>query len=210
MFIIRLQSIGKSISSHTIRQLKFIIPGAAITYVFDTHRVFLGLLTRTDVEGLARSVSSIGFSVNIQALSRLFAIASTGMEGLVIILFLYVLLVPWIHSIEPDVGSFHFSYSRSHILINNQYRSWRDSGILSSVIPILTVAILVGWSLLCFTLGRWSNLGYLQGAVGGEFIIIPVRLYPQSHLCVSASGLYALTFGLLGLLPAPKVHRSWL
>ncbi|OAX43162.1 hypothetical protein K503DRAFT_681820 [Rhizopogon vinicolor AM-OR11-026] len=155
MSITRLQSIGKSISNHTVRQLKFIIPGAAVTYVFDTHRVFLDLLTRTDVEGLG----------------RVFAFASTGLEGLVIILFLYVLLVPWIHGIEPN------------------YRSWRDSGVLSSVIPVLTVAILLGWSLLCFTLGRWSSLGYLQGAV-------------------AASGLYALTFGLLGLLPAPKVHRS--
>jgi len=58
-----------------------------------------------------------------------------------------------------------------YILINTQYRSWRDSGILSSVIPILTVAILVGWSLLCFTLGRWSSLGYLQGVVGGKLSI---------------------------------------
>ncbi|KAJ8592208.1 hypothetical protein M405DRAFT_851064 [Rhizopogon salebrosus TDB-379] len=155
MSITRLQSIGKSISNHTVRQLKFIIPGAAVTYAFDTHRVFLDLLARTDSD----------------AWSRLFAIASMGIEGLVIVLFLYVLLVPWIHGIEPD------------------YRSWRDSGVLSSVIPILTVAILGGWSLLCFTLGRWSGLGYLRGAVG-------------------ASGLYALTFGLLGLLPAPKVHRS--
>ncbi|KAG0706812.1 hypothetical protein DFH29DRAFT_900155 [Suillus ampliporus] len=135
MSVPRIQSIGRSISNHTVRQLKFIIPGAVITYAFNTHRVFLELLTRQDVEGLG----------------RLFALASTGLEGL--------------------------------------YRSWRDSGILSSVIPILTVAILVGWSLLSFTLGRWSSLGYLEGVVG-------------------ASGLYALTFGLLGLLPAPKVHRS--
>jgi len=35
------------------------------------------------------------------------------------------------------------------------------------------------------------------------------RLHPQSQFCFSASGIYALTFGLLGLLPAPKVHRSW-
>ncbi|KAG1722967.1 uncharacterized protein EDB91DRAFT_1063682 [Suillus paluster] len=155
MTIPRIKSIGRSISNHTVRQLKFIIPGAVITYAFNTHRVFLKLLTRQDVEGLA----------------RLFALASTGLEALVIILFLYVLLVPWIHGLEPD------------------YQSWRDSGILSSVIPILTVAILVGWSLLSFTLGRWSSLGYLEGVVG-------------------ASGIYALTFGLLGLLPAPKVHRS--
>ncbi|KAG2036927.1 hypothetical protein BDR03DRAFT_865153 [Suillus americanus] len=156
MTIPRIKYIGRTISKHTIRQLKFIIPGAAITYAFNTHRVFLELLTRQDVEG---------------QWGRLFAFASTGFEGLVITLFLYVLLVPWIHGLEPD------------------YQSWRDSGILSSVIPILTTAILVGWSLLSFTLGRWSSLGYIKGLVG-------------------ASGLYALTFGLLGLLPAPKVHRS--
>ncbi|KAG2157868.1 uncharacterized protein EDB93DRAFT_1078027 [Suillus bovinus] len=150
MTIPQIKSIGKTTSKHTVRQLKFIIPGAAITYAFNTHRVFLDLLTRQDVEG---PVGKVSFG------------------GLVIILFLYVLLVPWIYGLEPD------------------YRSWRDSGILSSVIPILTTAILVGWSLLSFTLGRWSNLGYLEGVVG-------------------ASGLYALTFGLLGLLPAPKIRRS--
>lgn len=137
-------------------------------------------------------------------LIRLFALASTGFEGLVIILFLYVLLVPWIHGLEPDVSSLLLHYTQ---LITSQYRSWRDSGILSSVIPILTTAILVGWSLLSFTLGRWSKLGYLEGVVGGELTSnLPER--SVNSACVSASGMYALTFGLLGLLPAPKVHRS--
>jgi hypothetical protein len=44
-------------------------------------------------------------------LIRLFALASTGFEGLVIILFLYVLLVPWIHGLEPDVSSFLLHYT---------------------------------------------------------------------------------------------------
>lgn len=44
-------------------------------------------------------------------LIRLFALASTGFEGLVIILFLYVLLVPWIHGLEPDVSSLLFHYT---------------------------------------------------------------------------------------------------
>jgi hypothetical protein len=101
---------------------------------------------------------------------------------------------------------FHYRASFC-MLMNTQYRSWRDSGVLSSVIPILTVAILGGWSLLCFTLGRWSGLGYLRGAVGGE-LSINQSDYPRSQYYVPASGLYALTFGLLGLLPAPKVHRS--
>lgn len=27
----------------------------------------------------------------------------------------------------------------------------------------------MGWSLLSVTLGRWSSLGYLEGAIGGEY-----------------------------------------
>ncbi|KAH7908454.1 hypothetical protein BJ138DRAFT_1068801 [Hygrophoropsis aurantiaca] len=144
----------KSFSTHTLRQLKFVVPGAAITYYFNTHRVFLGVLwsQKSDSWGRALALSSLGFG------------------SLVITLFLYVLLVPWIYGIEPD------------------YRSWRESGILSSVIPILTTSILTGWSLLSLTLGRWSDLGYIEGMIG-------------------ASGLYTLAFGLMGLLPAPKVHR---
>jgi len=41
---------------------------------------------------------------------------------------------------------------------------------LSSVIPILTAAILVGWSLLSFTLGTWSSLGYMEGTIGGKIL----------------------------------------
>jgi len=88
-----------------------------------------------------------------------------------VVLFLYVLLVPWIRGIEPN------------------YLSWRESGVLSSVIPVLTASIVMGWSLLSVTLARWSSLGYLEGVIG-------------------ASGLYALVFGLMGLIPAPKVHRA--
>ncbi|KAL4062128.1 hypothetical protein J3A83DRAFT_4113099 [Scleroderma citrinum] len=151
----RLHTIGESISRHTFRQLKFIIPGALITYIFDTHRVFLGLLNSPEPNDWARTS----------------AVLSLALGSIVVGLFLYVLLIPWIRGIDPN------------------YRSWRQSHSLSSVIPILTVAILGGWSLLSFTLGTWSSLGYLEGTIG-------------------ASGLYALTFGLIGLLPAPKVHRS--
>lgn len=150
-----LHSIGESVSRHTLRQLKFIIPGAFITYIFDTHRVFLGLLNSPEPNDWARTS----------------AVLSLVFGSVVVGLFLYVLLVPWIRGIEPN------------------YHSWRQSRILSSVIPILTAAILVGWSLLSFTLGTWSSLGYMEGTIG-------------------ASGLYALAFGLIGLLPAPKVHRS--
>ncbi|EPQ54094.1 hypothetical protein GLOTRDRAFT_106629 [Gloeophyllum trabeum ATCC 11539] len=92
------------------------------------------------------------------------------MGALTVCLFLYVLLVPWIRGLPPD------------------YRSWRQSGELSKVIPMLTASIVTGWSSLSFTLARWSGLGFMEGIIG-------------------ASGVYALAFGLLGLLPAPRVRR---
>ncbi|KAI6034822.1 hypothetical protein EDC04DRAFT_2705430 [Pisolithus marmoratus] len=149
-----LQSIGESISRHTSRQLKFIIPGAMITYAFDTHHVVLDLLTHSEPSHLA----------------RLFALISLALGSCVVGLFLYVLFIPWIQGIELN------------------YRSWRQSPVLSVIIPILTASILAGWSLLSITLGKWSKLGYVEGIIG-------------------ASGLYALTFGLIGLLPTPKAHR---
>lgn len=99
------------ISKHTVRQLKFIIPGAAITYAFNTHRVFLELLTRQGVKGQWGRWATIDKFLNkYLRLIRLFAFTSIGFEGLVIILFLYVLLVPWIHGLEPDVSSFQYCH----------------------------------------------------------------------------------------------------
>jgi len=112
-------------------------------------------------------VNGIGW----EGCGRIAAVMSLALGLIIVILFLYVLLVPWIRGIEPN------------------YLSWRESGVLSSVIPVLTASIVMGWSLLSVTLGRWSSLGYLEGIIG-------------------ASGLYALVFGLLGLIPAPKVHRT--
>ncbi|EIM90918.1 uncharacterized protein STEHIDRAFT_118130 [Stereum hirsutum FP-91666 SS1] len=90
---------------------------------------------------------------------------------LTISLFLYILLIPVLKGIPPN------------------YRSWRESGELSSVIPILTASMIIGWSFLSYTLGRYSPLGYIEGIIG-------------------SSGLYALAVGLMGLLPAPRIKRS--
>jgi len=88
-----------------------------------------------------------------------------------IALFIYVLLTPWIKGVEPN------------------YRDWRKSGLLSSVIPILSYSIVVGWLLSVFALGNWSSFGYVKGSIG-------------------VSAFYALIFGLMGLIPAPKVNRK--
>jgi len=143
-----------TLSRHTLSQLKFVLPGAAITYYLGTHEVFWNLVSEVGRNGWARPA----------------AITSLGLGLIIVGLFLYVLLVPWLRGIEPN------------------YLTWRESGVLSNVIPVLTASIVMGWSLLSVTLGRWSSMGYFEGAIG-------------------ASGLYALAFGLMGLIPAPKVYR---
>ncbi|EIW57706.1 uncharacterized protein TRAVEDRAFT_150319 [Trametes versicolor FP-101664 SS1] len=143
-------------SRHTLKQLKFVLPGGLTTYYFDSHNVFLRILAGDGaVQGWGRSAA------------RLSILSAT----VTISLFLYVLVLPLLQGEQPN------------------YRHWRQSGVLSTVIPIMTASIVAGWTLLAYTFGRWSSLGYLEGVI-------------------ASSGLYALVFGLLGLIPAPKVHRQ--
>ncbi|KAI0701316.1 hypothetical protein BC835DRAFT_1323310 [Cytidiella melzeri] len=144
-----------SLSRHTLRQLKFIIPGALLTFWLDTHNAFWSIFSR-DAE------------ISSYALTSAFLALSLG--AVTVSLFMYVLLMPIVQGIRPD------------------FRHWRQSGILSSVIPILTASIVCGWILTVYTLGRWSELGFLKGIVG-------------------ASGLYALVFGMMGLIPAPRSYQ---
>ncbi|KAI0636077.1 hypothetical protein C8Q77DRAFT_613462 [Trametes polyzona] len=139
-------------SRHTLKQLKFVLPGGLLTYYFDSHNVFLRILGGEGT-GWGR------FTARVSVLTA----------SVTVSLFLYVLVLPLIQGEQPN------------------YRHWRQSGVLSTVIPIMTASIVAGWSLLAYTLGHWSSLGYLEGIV---------------------AGLYALAFGLLGLIPAPKVHRQ--
>ncbi|KAK0469797.1 uncharacterized protein EV420DRAFT_67072 [Desarmillaria tabescens] len=106
-----------------------------------------------------------------QTWGRTAALSSLFLGLTTIGLFLYVMLTPWRKGEEPN------------------FRSWRESGLLSTVIPLLTSSIVGGWLLLVVTLGEWSGLGYLKAIV-------------------AASGVYMLTFGVLGLIPAPKVPRK--
>ncbi|KAJ6505989.1 hypothetical protein DFH09DRAFT_1050915 [Mycena vulgaris] len=110
-------------------------------------------------------------SVDVDSWGRTATLASLSLGALTVALFVYILLTPWIHSVAPD------------------FRSWRESGLLSSVIPILTFSIVTGWLGMTATLGHWTSLGYIKAVVG-------------------TSALYALTFGLLGLIPAPRIRSS--
>ncbi|EJF64675.1 hypothetical protein DICSQDRAFT_99951 [Dichomitus squalens LYAD-421 SS1] len=143
-------------SRHTVKQLKFVLPGGLLTYYFDSWNVLLRILNGQAGEG---------------RWSRLSARLSIFSAAITVSSFLYVLALPLVRGEQPN------------------YRSWRQSGVLSTVIPVMTVSIVAGWSLLVYTLGQWSSLGYLEGII-------------------AATALYALAFGLLGLIPAPRVRRQ--
>ncbi|KAG7089561.1 hypothetical protein E1B28_011233 [Marasmius oreades] len=86
---------------HILRQFKLIVPGGAAVYYFGTLMEFWRILQH---EG--------------EDWGRTSAFGALILGCTTILLFIYVLLTPWIRGVEPD------------------YRSWRESGILSSVIPV--------------------------------------------------------------------------
>ncbi|KAJ7104172.1 hypothetical protein B0H15DRAFT_808851 [Mycena belliarum] len=108
---------------------------------------------------------------DVDSWGRTATLASLSLGVLTVALFIYILLTPWIHSVAPD------------------FRSWRESGLLSSVIPILTFSIVSGWLGMTATLGLWSSMGFPKAVVG-------------------TSAIYALMFGLLGLIPAPRIRSQ--
>lgn len=170
-----------SLSRHTLRQLKFVIPGGAITYYLGTHEVFWRMVSGIGREGWGRCVKCTGFvrimlicCSTVTEMCRIAAVMSLVLGLVIVALFLYILLVPWLRGIEPNVSPKN-PHLLKHVIdtilpIGFQYLSWRESGVLSSVIPVLTASIVMGWSLLSVTLGRWSSLGYLEGIIGGKFL----------------------------------------
>ncbi|KAH8118053.1 hypothetical protein DFH11DRAFT_1699364 [Phellopilus nigrolimitatus] len=140
------------LSRHTLKQLKFVLPGGLVTYLLGTVARFWQLVEEEN------------------GWARLYARTSLACGLLTIGLFLYILLVPWLKGTQPN------------------YSQWRQSGELSFVVPVLTALMVLGWPLLSFTLSHWTDLGLLKGVV-------------------ASSGMYALIFGLIGLVPAPMMRR---
>lgn len=110
-----------SLSRHTLRQLKFVIPGGVTTYYLRTHQVFWGLVNGMGWEGWGRyviyiwhyysKISWLQLNDNSTLIAKLLsfafcrtaAVTSLGLGLVIVALFLYVLLVPWIRGIEPNV-----------------------------------------------------------------------------------------------------------
>jgi hypothetical protein len=106
-----------SLSHHTLRQLKFVIPGAAICLYFGIIDEFLRIAGSVNSDGWGRYVQSVllfasmfkaSFSFHVhhsRYVNRTAAILSLGLGIITIVLFMYVLLTPWIKGVEPNVRS---------------------------------------------------------------------------------------------------------
>ncbi|KAJ7035037.1 hypothetical protein C8F04DRAFT_1099874 [Mycena alexandri] len=87
-------------------------------------------------------------NADVDSWGRTVALGSLSLAALTVALFFYIFLMPWINNVATD------------------FRSWRESGVLSSVIRMLTFSIVTGWLSMLVTLGQWSSLGYPQGHCG--------------------------------------------
>ncbi|KZS88136.1 hypothetical protein SISNIDRAFT_460208 [Sistotremastrum niveocremeum HHB9708] len=134
--------------AHTVKQLKFVLPGSVTVWLF-------------------RPLTHIWLLLDEDGWTRLSAGLSLATGVLTLILFVYLMLLPWFRGYQPN------------------YRQWRDSGELSLVVPVLTGSIVFGYFLLVFTLSQFSELGITKSLV-------------------ASTGLYILSFGLVGLFPVPN------
>ncbi|ORY29951.1 hypothetical protein BCR39DRAFT_530255 [Naematelia encephala] len=122
-------------------------------------------------------------------------VAAIGLHGLTIIIFLYlVLFLPWFRGYIPH------------------YPKWQQSARLRLLVPVLTATILLGWTSYVVSLsqaGKASIFVSLGDAVQGVGEADPAKMSGTRGIGVframaGTTALYALTLGVLGLIPAPS------
>ncbi|KAG6373472.1 hypothetical protein JVT61DRAFT_6625 [Boletus reticuloceps] len=178
-----------ALSRHTLRQLKFIIPGAVVTFLFNTHWVLFGLLSTPN--------ASPG------DWSRIVALLASCLGGLVVLLFLYVLLVHWLRGVEPNVSphSYHpvvFSDSSKVPFLEKVWHPFARNPNFDRCHPRwLVTPFHHPWEMVKSRILEGHHRRYL-------YCTSPPK---HSPIPDAASGLYALVFGLIGLLPLP-IRRS--
>ncbi|KAL1411029.1 hypothetical protein Q8F55_001976 [Vanrija albida] len=119
-------------------------------------------------------------------------IAAIGFHGLTVAVFLYlVLFLPWFRGYTPN------------------YPKWQQSARLRLIVPLLTSAILLGWSTLVYALSHASHptpRGAIRDSIR-EALNVDDEGAGLSVFgaMMGATAVYTLTFGLLGFLPSPNV-----
>lgn len=135
------------LSLHTLRQLKFILPGAAVTYYLQSHLVFYHVFEDNGTWGkyvyvqplhpnpLVPDRSSYEMrSCVCVSQNRITSFASVGFPDS------HTLPVPPSPPTATRPGAQRKSHPqivrRTDRLTRDQYRQWRESGIVSTVIPV--------------------------------------------------------------------------
>ncbi|WVR05337.1 hypothetical protein IAU60_002351 [Kwoniella sp. DSM 27419] len=125
---------------------------------------------------------------------RKMMVAGLSLHGVTVFIFLYlVLFLPWLRGYIPN------------------YPKWQQSARLRFIVPLLTLTILLGWTSLVVSLSQAGKRTMLESAVdavkglGNASLeqMEGVRGLGVFRSMVGATGLYTLTLGLLGFIPAP-------
>ncbi|KAF5382098.1 hypothetical protein D9615_004334 [Tricholomella constricta] len=93
-------SVRPTTLQHTVRQLKLVIPGGAITYYLGTLHEFWRITQAGATWGQTAAFGALGLGLTT------------------IVLFIYVLLTPWIKGVEPNVRRLSLM---SHFLLIDKY-----------------------------------------------------------------------------------------
>ena len=100
-------------SRHSLKQLKFVLPGGLVTYLFDTINRLILLLAQdgesgVKVSGWTRWGATIPCVSVCRSLTRLLRTSAqiSVLSGVLTIgLFLYILLLPWFRGVQPNVST---------------------------------------------------------------------------------------------------------
>ncbi|WWD09873.1 hypothetical protein V865_008002 [Kwoniella europaea PYCC6329] len=115
-------------------------------------------------------------------------------HGATILLFLYlVLYLPWFRGYIPN------------------YPKWQSSARLSVIVPLLTTAILLGWTSIVVSLSQAGKRSILESAVDAVKAVGNANLEQMEgerglgvmKSMAGTTALFTLTLGILGLIPAP-------
>lgn len=100
-----------SVSRHTLKQLKFILPGGLITYYLGSHAALWRIVNgEAHITGWGRYVSQgtiylCHFTYDVG--HSLAAYGSLGSAVLTVSLFMYILSIPLIQGQQPNVRAIH-------------------------------------------------------------------------------------------------------
>ncbi|WVQ69816.1 uncharacterized protein L199_008037 [Kwoniella botswanensis] len=115
-------------------------------------------------------------------------------HGATILLFLYlVLYLPWFRGYIPN------------------YPKWQSSARLSLIVPLLTTAILLGWTSIVVSLSQAGKRSILESAVDAVKAVGNANLEQMEggrglgvmKSMAGTTALFTLTLGILGFIPAP-------